>query len=194
MDFRARTTCFRCLGEVRYFDKWDMQTWQLQAGEVDHFGGRSVFFETSEQLVPPSASIQTWRSMGDDGAGPVAGWPHECVVARCRVSERHTRVRSVPAAGGSGRGPDQIQRHKQPLLYQHTRASRRRSELPRIGLPGEDRQAPALPGKSHAPSERRQSHGTRPPDRTKRQSQMNAGGARSAGKPWGQSAKGKSVL
>ena len=33
---------------------------------------------------------------------------------------------------------------------------------------------------SHAPSERRQSHGTRPPDRTKRQSQMNAGGARSA--------------
>ena len=33
---------------------------------------------------------------------------------------------------------------------------------------------------SHAPSERRQSHGTRPSDRTKRQSQMNAGGARSA--------------
>ena len=33
---------------------------------------------------------------------------------------------------------------------------------------------------SHAPSERRQSHGTRPSDRTKRQSQMNAGGARCA--------------
>ena len=42
---------------------------------------------------------------------------------------------------------------------------------------------------SHAPSERRQSHGTRPSDRTTRQSQMNTGGARTtegpAGKaPW----------
>ena len=33
---------------------------------------------------------------------------------------------------------------------------------------------------SHALSERRQSHGTRPSDRTKRQSQMNAGGVRFA--------------
>ena len=50
-------------------------------------------------------------------AEPVAGWPHECVVARCRVSERQTRVRSVlserqtrvrsvPAAGGSGPSPN----------------------------------------------------------------------------------------
>ena len=49
----------------------------------------------------------------DGGAEPVAGWPHECVVAQCRVSERQTRVRSVPAAGGSGRGPD----HQRPVDY-----------------------------------------------------------------------------
>ena len=40
----------------------------------------------------------------DDEAEQVAGRPHECVVARCRVTEeRQTRVRSVPADGGSGR-------------------------------------------------------------------------------------------
>ena len=74
----------------------------------------------------------------------MAGWPHECVVARCRVSERQTRVRSVPAAGGSGRGPGQIQRHNN--LFHIPKHHRWCSELPRISLPGEDRQAPALPG------------------------------------------------
>ena len=95
---------------------------------------------------------------------PVAGWPHECVVARCRVSERQARVGSAPAAGGPGRAPDQIQRHdEQPLSY--TQAPRRCGELPRISLPGEDRQAPALPGGLSFTSHpvailRRPTHGT----------------------------------
>ena len=38
----------------------------------------------------------------DDEAEPVAGWRHECVVARYRVCERQTREGPMPAAGGSG--------------------------------------------------------------------------------------------
>jgi hypothetical protein len=39
-------------------------------------------------------------------AEPVAGWPHECVVARCRVSEIQTPLWSVWTAGGSGSSPN----------------------------------------------------------------------------------------
>ena len=77
-------------------------------------------------------------------AEPVAGWPHECVVARCRVSGRQTGVGSVPTAGGSGRGPTPPTTNNN--LSHIPKHHRWCGELPRISLPGEDRQAPALPG------------------------------------------------
>ena len=40
LDFRVRTTCFRCLGKVGDFDQWEIRTWELLAGEVDQLGGR----------------------------------------------------------------------------------------------------------------------------------------------------------
>ena len=55
-------------------------------------------------------------------AEPVAGWPHECVVARCRVSEIQTPLWSVWTAGGSGSSPNYAAPPptKQPL-YIHRR-------------------------------------------------------------------------
>jgi len=55
-------------------------------------------------------------------AEPVAGWSHECVVARCRVSEIQTPLWSVSTAGGSGSSPNYpTPTTKQQPLYIHRR-------------------------------------------------------------------------
>ena len=59
LDFRVRTTCFRCLGKVRDFDQWEIRTWEHLAGEVDQSGGRCVS-EPPNITHSPSAS-QRWR-------------------------------------------------------------------------------------------------------------------------------------
>ena len=72
----------------------------------------------------------------DGEAELVAGWPHGCVIARCKVTERQTRERSVPAAGGSGRAWT-IQRPHRNIAFSTTN----------INMSAQDkcRQAGALP-------------------------------------------------
>ena len=74
-----------------------------------------------------------------DEAEPVAGLTHECVVAQCIVTKGQTRGGSVPAAGGSGRGPNQISPQPQPLTFtfnQH-RPACIRNTLPWVAHPGQ---------------------------------------------------------
>ena len=65
LDFRVRTTCFRCLGKVRDFDQWEIRTWELLAGEIDQSGGRCVS-EPPNITHSPSSSQRV--SNGDCGA------------------------------------------------------------------------------------------------------------------------------
>ena len=74
LDFRVRTTCFRCLGKVRDFDQWEIRTWELLAGEVDQSGGRCV--SEPPNITHSPSPIQRWRlrsRLGNGTRAPLRG-------------------------------------------------------------------------------------------------------------------------
>ena len=112
LDFRARTTCFRCLGKVGDFGQWEIRTWELLAGEVDQSGGRRV---SEPPNITHSPGLSQLVSHGGDGAAwgmgprtPLGGGSSPLAAAFSRAagyctekSEGHRR----PWGAARRRGP-----------------------------------------------------------------------------------------